>query len=150
MEVILLEKVDNLGDLGSLAKVRAGYARNYLIPYGKAKYATAENIAEFEARRAELEKAAAEQLALAQERAEQLNDLEITLTAKAGTEGKLFGSVGAQDIANAAEMGGVNIQRREVRLPNGPIREAGEYEIVIALHTDVQAKLSVVVEAEEE
>lgn len=148
MEVILLEKVDNLGDLGDKVKVKAGYARNYLIPQGKAKYATAENIAEFEARRAELERAAAEALAAAKARAAQFEALEVVITAMAGNEGKLFGSIGTQDIADAVTAAGVPLERREVRLPEGPLRQIGEYQIELHLHSDVDATVKVVVKPE--
>lgn len=150
MEVILLEKIDRLGGLGDLVNVKAGYARNFLLPSGKAKIANAANIAEIEARRAELEKQAAEQLAAAQERAEKINALEISITAKSGTEGKLFGSVGNADIAEAVSAAGVEIEKREVRMPEGPIRLAGEYEITMHLHADVDATLKLTVVADEE
>ena len=150
MEVILLDKVENLGNLGDKVSVRPGYARNYLIPSGKAKYATKENIAEFEARRAELEKAAAESLAAAQARAAKLVDLEITIPAHAGNEGKLFGSVGTAEIAEAISATGVEVEKREVRLPEGALRSTGEYEITIHLHSDVNADVKVIVVPEEE
>ncbi len=149
MDVILLEKVENLGGLGDKVRVRPGYARNFLIPSGKAKYATAENIAEFEARRAELEKAAAEALATAQARKEKLDGVEVTVTAKSGSEGKLFGSVGTVDIADALQAAGAEVEKREIRMPEGPIRQAGEYEFVVHLHTDVNATVKVNVVAEE-
>src|SRR5690606_27597461 len=149
MEVILLQKVDNLGGLGDKVKVRAGYGRNYLIPQGLAKPATPENIAEFEARRAELEKAAAEALAAAQARKEKLDGLTVTITAKSGGEGKLFGSIGTVDIAEAVTAAGHELERREVRMPEGPIRTAGEHEIELHLHTDVDATIKVVVIGEE-
>lgn len=150
MEVILLEKVENLGSLGDRVKVRAGYGRNYLIPQGKAKRATAENVRFFEARRAELERAAAEALAEANQRAEALAGLNVTVIAKAGEEGKLFGSVGTQDIADAVTAAGVAIGRHEVRLPEGPLRITGDYEIELHLHTDVNASVAVTVSAEEQ
>ncbi|MGD8497625.1 MAG: 50S ribosomal protein L9 [Chromatiales bacterium] len=149
MDVILLEKIDNLGGLGDRVTVRPGYARNFLIPRGKAKYATAENIAEFEARRAELEQAAAELLAAAEARKEKIDGAEVTITANAGSEGKLFGSVGPSDIARALAEVGAEVEKREVRMPEGPIRQAGEFEIGIHLHTDVNATVKVVVVAEE-
>lgn len=149
MDVILLEKIDNLGGLGDRVTVRPGYARNFLIPRGKAKYATAENIAEFEARRAELEKAAAETLASAEVRKEKLDGIEVTIRANAGSEGKLFGSVGPSDIARALAEVGAEVEKREVRMPEGPIRQAGEFEIGIHLHTDVNATVKVIVVAEE-
>ncbi len=149
MEVILLEKIDNLGGLGDKVRVRPGYARNYLLPQGKAKFATAENIAEFEARRAELERAAAEALAAAETRRESLAGMVIELKAKAGGEGKLFGSIGASDIADAVTARGVEVEKREVRLPEGPLRQVGEYEIELHLHADVNAEIRVIVIGEE-
>jgi len=125
MDVILLEKVANLGGLGDTVKVRAGYGRNYLIPQGKAKPATADNIAYFEAQRAELEKKAADELAAAKARAEKLEGSVVTITANAGEEGKLFGSVGPQDIADALSAAGTEAARHEVRMPDGPIRAIG-------------------------
>jgi len=149
MEVILLEKVDNLGALGDKVRVRPGYARNYLLPQGKAKFATPENIAEFEARRAELERAAAEALAAAETRRQSLEGMVIEITAKAGGEGKLFGSIGAGDIADAVTARGVEIEKREVRLPEGPLRQVGEHEVELHLHADVNASIRVVVIGEE-
>lgn len=150
MEVILLEKVENLGNLGDKVRVRSGYARNYLVPQGKATFATAENIAEFEARRAELEKAAAESFATAEARREKLEALEpVTISAKSGGEGKLFGSVGTQDIAEAVSAAGVAVEKREVRMPQGAIRQTGEYDIELHLHTDVNATVKVNVVAEQ-
>ena len=149
MEVILLEKIDSLGGLGDKVRVRPGYARNYLLPQGKAKFATPENIAEFEARRAELERAAAEALAAADTRRESLAGMVIELTAKAGSEGKLFGSIGAADIADAVTARGVEVEKREVRLPEGPLRQAGEYEIQLHLHADVDAEIRIIVIGEE-
>ena len=149
MEVILLEKVENLGDLGDKVAVRAGYARNYLIPGGKAKYATAENIAEFEARRAELEKIAAESLAEAQARQAKLENMVVTIPANAGSEGKLFGSVGTAEIADAVTQAGVEIEKREIRLPEGALRSVGEYDVTIHLHSDVNADIKVVIVPEE-
>ena len=150
MEVILLDKVENLGDLGDKVAVRPGYARNYLIPSGKAKYATKENVAEFEARRAELEKAAAEALAAAQARADKLADLEITIAAHAGNEGKLFGSVGTAEIADAISATGVEVAKKEIRLPEGALRSTGEFDITIHLHSDVDTEVKVIVVPEEE
>lgn len=149
MDIILLEKVENLGNLGDKATVRPGYARNYLIPQGKAKYATPENIAEFEARRAELEMAAADALIAARARKEKLEELELSVTAKAGGEGKLFGSVGAADIAAAVTAAGVEVRKREVRLPEGPLRQTGEYEIGLHLHTEVNASVKLLILPEE-
>lgn len=148
MEVILLQKVDNLGNLGDKVKVRAGYGRNYLVPTGKAKPATPENIKEFEARRAELEQAAREALQAAESRKAQLEGLEVTITAKAGEEGKLFGSIGTADIAEAVTKAGVAVERQEVRLPTGPLRSVGEYEIELHLHSDVDATVKVVIAGE--
>ncbi|MFA7097151.1 MAG: 50S ribosomal protein L9 [Gammaproteobacteria bacterium] len=145
MEVILLEKVENLGNLGDRVKVRPGYGRNYLIPTGRATMATAENIAKFEARRAELEKAAAETLAAAQARREALEGMTVTIKANAGDEGRLFGSVGTSDIAEALTNAGAKVERQEVRLPEGPFRQIGEYEVTIHLHTDVDAQVKVVI-----
>ncbi len=148
MEVILLEKIANLGNLGDKVTIKAGYGRNYLMPQGKAVAATAEKIKEFEARRAELEKVAAEKLAAAQARAEVLEKLEVLITHKAGDEGKLFGSVGTQAIAEAITAAGAKIDKNEVRLPDGVIRHIGDYEININLHTDVVVAVSVKVAAE--
>ena len=149
MEVILLQKVENLGGLGDKVKVRAGYGRNFLIPQGKAKPATAKNIEEFEKRRAELEKHAAEMLSGAEKRKAELEGKVITINAKAGQEGKLFGSVGTVDISDALTASGVKVERREVRMPQGPIRTAGEHKVEIHLHTDVNVEITVVVVAEE-
>jgi large subunit ribosomal protein L9 len=129
-------------------RVKSGYARNYLIPYGKAVPANAANVASFEARRAELEKVAADRLAAAQARAEQLNGMAVTIVSKAGDEGKLFGSIGVRDIAEAVTVAGTELSKSEVRLPEGPLRSVGEYEIALQLHADVEAaiKLSIVAE----
>ena len=148
MEVILLEKVQNLGDLGDRVSVKPGFGRNYLLPQGKAVPATETNIAEFETRRVELEKAAAEKLAEAQARADKLEGVTLTLVRKAGDEGKLYGSVSNIDIAEAAVDAGVEIDRSEVRMPTGPIRAAGEYDIAVHLHSDIDSIVKVVVEAE--
>ena len=148
MEVILLSKVENLGNLGDVVKVRNGYARNFLIPYGKAKAATKSNVAEFEARRAELEKAAAEALAVARARAAQLEGVSVTIVGKAGTEGKLFGSIGTAEIADALTAAGHAVEKREVRMPTGPLRAIGEYDIELHLHTDVNTSVKVTVIAE--
>ena len=145
MDIILLEKVANVGDLGDKVSVRAGYARNYLIPQGKAKYATPENIAEFEAHREELQRVAAELLAKAENRRARLEGIEVSIAAKAGSEGKLFGSVGSDDIAKAISVAGVEVEKREVRLPSGPLRQTGEYEIELHLHTDVNATVKLIV-----
>jgi|SRR5579859_1744580 len=149
MEVILLQKVENLGNLGDKVKVRAGYGRNFLIPQGKAKPATATNVAEFEKRRAELEKQAADMLAAALQRKGELEGKSVTINAKAGQEGKLFGSVGTVDIAEAMTASGIKLERKEVRMPQGPIRVAGEHKVEIHLHTDVNVEITVNVIAEE-
>lgn len=148
MEVILLEKVDNLGGLGDKVNVRPGYGRNFLIPSGKATAATAANIEAFEARRAELEKAAAETLAAAEARREKLDGISVTIASKAGDEGKLFGSVGTSDIAHAISDAGVPVERSEIRMPEGVFRMVGEYEVHVHLHSDVNATVKVVVTAE--
>lgn len=147
MNVILLEKVQNLGGLGDQVAVKAGYARNFLIPQGKAKPATKDNVAEFEARRAELEKQAAELLALAQAVYEKMNGMVVTVEASAGEEGKLFGSIGTQDIADALKVSGFDIERRYVRMPEGPLRNTGTFEIDVQLHTDVIASINVEVKS---
>ncbi|HSG59953.1 MAG TPA: 50S ribosomal protein L9 [Pseudomonadales bacterium] len=148
MEVILLEKVGKLGGLGDKVKVNAGYGRNYLLPFGKAVPATEANIADFEARRAELEKASAEALAAAKARGEKLQGLEVTITSKAGDEGKLFGSIGTRDIAEAIVAAGVEANKSEVRLPNGALREVGQYEIDVQLHSEVTAVINLTIAAE--
>ena len=148
MEVILLEKVGKLGNLGDKVAVKSGYGRNYLIPYGKAVSATEQNLADFETRRAELEKAAAEAKASADSRSQGLEGKEIVITAKAGEEGKLFGSVGSKDIADAVSAAGNLVEKREVRMPEGPIRQVGMYDINIQLHTDVMVAVKIIVEAE--
>ena len=147
MEIILLEKIANLGNLGDKVNVKAGYGRNYLLPQRKATAATAANVAAFEVRRAELEKAAAEKKACAESRAAQLAELEVTITATAGDEGKLFGSIGTHDIADALAASGVEVAKSEVRLPNGTIRATGEYDVAVHLHTDVEATVRVIVVA---
>lgn len=148
MEVILLEKVSNLGNLGDKVNIKAGYGRNYLVPQGKAVPATAKKIEEFEARRAELEKVAAEKLAAAEARMNALSKLTIIIAHKAGDEGKLFGSVGTHAIADAITAAGVKVDKQEVRLPHGVIRQIGEYAVDISLHTDATATLSIKVVAE--
>ncbi len=148
MEVILLERIGKLGDLGERVDVKAGYGRNYLIPQGKAIPATPENVARFEEQRAELERKAAETLAAAEARAARLADLSVTITHQAGEGGKLFGSVGTSDIAEAVTRAGVEISRKEVRLPEGPLRMTGEYEIDIQLHSLVTQPIKVIIEAE--
>lgn len=148
MEVILLSKVANLGNLGDQVKVRPGYGRNYLIPQKKAVPASKENIAKFEARRAELEKHAQEELAAAQARADKVAALvSITLARNAGDEGKLFGSVGPIDISDAITAAGIEIEKREVEMPEGPIHAIGEFEVVVRFHSDVKQAIKVIVEA---
>ena len=150
MQVILLETIKNLGDLGAVVDVRSGYGRNFLIPQGKALPATKENLATVEARRAELEAQAAEQLAAAQARGEKLANAEITLAAKAGDEGKLFGSVGTRDIAEAITVQtGVEVEKAEVKLPNGALRHTGEFEIDVQLHSDVTVAIKLAIVPEE-
>lgn len=148
MQVILMEKVENLGGLGDKVNVRNGYGRNYLIPTGKAVSATEANLAKFEARRAELEKAAAEALATAQARAAQIATLHVSIPRKVGDENKLFGSVGTVDIAEALTKAGAPVERHEVRMPTGAIRVAGDFEIDLHLHADVnvKAKISIIPE----
>lgn len=143
MDVILLEKVQNLGNLGEKVSVRPGYGRNFLIPLGKALAATAANLAEFESRRAELEKAEAESLKAAQNRAETLKDCVVTIACKAGDEGRLFGSVGTNDIVEAVVAAGKTIEKHEVRMPEGVLRTTGEYDISINLHSDVTTVIKV-------
>ncbi len=150
MEIILLERIDRLGGLGDRVNVRPGFARNYLLPKGKAKLATAENIAEIEARRAELENHEAEVLAAARARAEQLDGLEVSITAKSGGEGKLFGSITNANITEAINEKGIEIEKSEIRMPEGPIRVAGEYEIDIHLHAEVNSIIKLEVIAEED
>lgn len=145
MEVILLEKNRNLGQLGDKVNVKAGYARNYLIPFKKAVPATQTNLKEFDARRAELEKQERNLLADAQARMEKLSVLEVTIAAKAGDEGKLFGSIGTRDIAEAITAAGVSIAKKEVRLPTGPIRQTGQYDIDVQVHSDVAGTVKLVV-----
>ena len=149
MDVILLDKVANLGNLGDRVKVRSGYARNFLLPKGKATLATPANVARFEARRTELEKAANEALAGGQARAAKFEGFKLTITAKAGSEGKLFGSIGTADIAEAASKAGQPLERSEVRLPNGPLRTVGEHVVSVHLHTDINLDLPIVIAAEE-
>jgi large subunit ribosomal protein L9 len=148
MEVILLEKVANLGNLGDKVAIKAGYGRNFLIPQGKAVAATAKKIAEFEERRAELEKAAAEKLLAAQSRAAELAKLTIVIPHKAGDEGRLFGSVGTHTIADAITAAGVEVAKHEVRLPHGVIRHLGSFDVDIHLHTDVNTTVAIQITAE--
>lgn len=148
MEVILLEKVGKLGGVGARVNVRSGYGRNFLLPKGKAVVATEANLKEFESRRAELEKAAADQRESAEIRARELAELKVTIVAKAGDEGRLFGSVGARDIAEAITAAGVNVAKSEVKLPQGTLREVGEFDIDLQLHFDVMQTIKLVIEAE--
>ena len=149
MQVILMEKIHNLGQLGEVVKVREGFARNYLIPQGKAKRATAENIAEFEKRRAQLEAGQAKSLNEATERAERIEGLMIQVTQKAGVDGRLFGSVTNYDIAEALKKQGHEVSKSMIRLPNGPLKQVGDHAIVIDLHADVTAKITVSVLGEQ-
>jgi large subunit ribosomal protein L9 len=149
MEVILLQKVANLGNIGDRVKVRSGFGRNFLLPQGKATLATPEHVARFEAHRAELEKAAREQLQGAEERAEAMKEFKLTITAKAGTEGKLFGSIGTSDIAEACTKAGFKVERSEVRLPSGPLRMVGEHTVSLHLHADIDVPVAVSIIAEE-
>ena len=148
MEVILLEKIGKLGNLGDKVAVKAGFGRNYLVPQGKAVPATAANVEKFEARRAELEAAAAEKLAAAQARAEALEGLNVSIVSKAGDEGKLFGSIGTKDIADAITAAGAEVEKSEVRLPEGALRHTGEFEVAIQLHPEVTATVKLTVVAE--
>ena len=145
MQVILMEKVGNLGNLGDVVKVKDGYARNYLIPQGKAKRATEENLKTFEARRAELEKAQAATLAQAQERGAKLDGLTLKMVQKAGVDGKLFGSVTNHDIVEALKAQGLEVERSQIRMPAGALKQIGEYPLQIALHTDVIVTITVAV-----
>jgi large subunit ribosomal protein L9 len=149
MEVILLETVENLGELGTLTSVKAGYARNFLFPKGKAQPATADNLKAFEARRAELEAAAAVAVKAAEVRLEQLSEMVLTIAANAGQEGKLFGSVTNVEVTEAINATGVEVERSEIRMPDGPIRAIGEYEVGVHLYTGVDAVIQVIVEAED-
>lgn len=148
MDVILLEKVGRLGSVGDKVSVKSGYGRNYLLPKGKAITATASNIAAFEARRAELEKSAAERKQQAESRAAALAELVVTIKANAGDEGKLFGSIGARDIAGAITAAGVAVAKAEVKLPSGALRDVGEYSVDVQLHVDVMQPVKLVIEAE--
>jgi len=143
MQIILLEKVVNVGNLGDVVKVKPGFARNYLIPQGKAKRATPENIELLEAKRAELEAAAAAKLTAAQAQAEKLEGLTIQITQKAGVDGRLFGSVGNVDIVDALKAQGFTVEKGAVRMPAGPLKQVGDYPLVVALHTDMTANITV-------
>jgi large subunit ribosomal protein L9 len=148
MEIILLEKVVNVGDLGDVVKVRQGYARNYLIPQGKAKRATPDNIKLIEAKRAELEKVAAERLTAAHEQATKIEGLSIRITQKAGVDGRLFGSVTNVDIVDALAAQGISVEKAAIRMPDGPLKHVGDFPLVVALYLDVIANISVTVLAE--
>jgi large subunit ribosomal protein L9 len=148
MQVILLEKVNNLGGLGDVVRVKDGFARNFLIPQRMARRATESNIAEFASKRADLEKAAAEKLAAAQGVGEKLGGLSLRIPAKAGVDGRLFGSVTNHDIAEALGKQGFKVEKAQVRLPNGPLKTIGEFPVSVALHSDVVADISVVVQGE--
>jgi len=149
MEVILLEKIDNVGGIGDRVKVKSGFARNYLIPQGKATLATARNIEKFEKIRADLEARAAAEVGAAQARAREIEGKVLTIEVQAGSEGRLFGSVGTMDIAEAFEALGIEVERSEVRLPEGPLRVVGEHEVEIHLHADVNVTVTVVLDAPE-
>jgi large subunit ribosomal protein L9 len=148
MQIILMEKVVNLGGLGDVVNVKNGFARNFLIPQGKAKRATASNLKEFEARRTELERKANEQLVSSQERAAKMEGMKIEIAQKAGVDGRLFGSVTNADIAAAMGKHGFELKKAEIRMPTGPLKHIGEYPIVVQLHTDVLSNITVVVIAE--
>jgi large subunit ribosomal protein L9 len=148
MQIILLEKVVNVGDLGEVVKVKQGYARNYLIPQGKAKRATPENIKQIEAKRAELEKVAAQRLATAQEQAAKIEGMQIRVTQKAGVDGRLFGSVTNVDIVDALGAQGVTIEKGAIRMPEGPLKHIGDFPLVVGLYLDVTANITVTVVAE--
>ena len=149
MQVILLEKIDNVGSLGDLVDVKSGFARNFLLPQGKAEMATKTNIEAFQARRAELEEQQAKALQSAQQRAGSLEGLTVTITSRSGTEGKLFGSVGTEEIRAAIEAAGVEIEKKEIRMPDGPLRNIGEHPVNLHLHADVDAQVTVDVVGEE-
>ncbi|MDE0156748.1 MAG: 50S ribosomal protein L9 [Gammaproteobacteria bacterium] len=148
MQVILLEKIGKLGELGQQVNVKPGYGRNYLIPNGKAVPATPENVEKFEAQRAELEKVQADSLATAQGRAEKLNELEVTLRRKVVSDDKLYGSVGINEIAAAITDSGLEVTKREISLPDGPFKSVGEYEVELHLHADVDARIKLVIAAD--
>jgi len=148
MQVILLEKVVNVGNLGDVVKVKDGYARNFLIPQKMARRATSSAVAEFEAKRAELEKAAAEKLAAAQTQGDKLSGMTVTISQKAGVDGRLFGSVTNFDIAEALSKQGFPVEKSAVRLPNGPLKTTGEFPISVALHTDVVSEITIAVVGE--
>lgn len=150
MEVVLLEKIQNLGDLGEKVKVKPGFGRNFLIPQKKAVPATPENVEKFEAQRAELEKAQADTLKAAQARANALKEFSISISAKAGTEGKLYGSIGTAEIAAAISEAGELVKKQEVRLPEGALRELGDHEVMLHFHSDIDVSVTVSILADEE
>ncbi|MEE9336339.1 MAG: 50S ribosomal protein L9 [Granulosicoccaceae bacterium] len=141
MQVILLEKIDKVGSLGDLVEVKSGFARNFLLPQKKAEIASASNIEAFAARRFELEKQQAEALQVAQSRADKLSGLTVSITSRSGSEGKLFGSVGTEDIRSAIEAAGLELEKKEIRLPDGPLRTVGEHPVTLHLHADVDAEI---------
>jgi len=149
MQIILLEKIANVGNLGDVVKVKHGFARNYLIPHGKAKRATPENIALLEAKRSDLEKIAAEKLAAAQEQGTRLEGLLVQISQKAGVDGRLFGSVTNVDIVDALKAQGFDVEKAAIRMPTGPLKHVGEHPLVVALHSDVSANITVSVLAEQ-
>lgn len=149
MQIILLEKIVNLGGLGDVVKVKEGFARNYLIPNGKAKRATAQNLAEFEKRRAELEKAQSDALAAAQAQAAKLDGLMVQITQKAGVDGKLFGSVTNVDVSEALKAQGMDVPKASIRMPQGPLKQVGDYPLKVALHADVVVTVTVSVLGEQ-
>lgn len=150
MEVILLENIRNLGRFGHKVRVANGYGRNYLIPRGKAVPATKDNLATFEAQRAELEQKAAQRLTVAQEKAAEIEAVHVTIMARAADEGKLYGSIGTSEIAKAFQDKGVSLERQDIRLPNGPLRELGDFEVTCQLHAEVTAVAKVSIVPEEE
>ena len=149
MEIILMDKVANLGNLGDVVNVKQGFARNYLIPHGMAKRATKANMEEFAQKKVDLERVAAEKLNVAQERAAKMEGYVLALAQKAGVDGRLFGSVGNADIAAGLQAQGFDVNKAEVRLPNGPLKTIGEYDVALALHTDVVVELKVTVSPEQ-
>ena len=149
MQVILLEKIDNVGLLGDLVDVKAGFARNFLLPFGKAEMATPDNLEAFKQRRAELEKQQADALAAATSRKSALDGATVSITSRSGTEGKLFGSIGTEEIRAAFEASGQTVEKKEIRLPEGPLRNVGEHPVTLHLHTDVDAEVIINVVGEE-
>lgn len=150
MQVILLEKIDKVGLLGDLVEVKSGFARNFLLPQGKAEMATADNIEAFKQRRAELEKQQAEALASANLRKDVLDGMTVSISSRAGTEGKLFGSIGTEEIRAAFESAGQSVEKKEIRLPEGPLRNIGEHPVTLHLHADVNAEVVINVVGEED